>query len=341
MQKKRLWSAVAVTLTIVVVFAALLWPTRPASNLISVQPTPRNVLAEIGDSYRTEEASFTVQYKDAASPYRLTSTFVLPGESVRVEIVEPNPSETYAVETEGGEIEAAGDAEWQWRAPDSAGLYPIHIDERSSGESITINAFVMVPYDLDQEELRGYRIGQYRREPYKGDSAFAPPKGFIEVTPENRDALVSPHFTLGQFVCKQESDYPKFVLLEERLLLKLEWLLREINDRGFAVPTLHVMSAFRTPYYNRSIGNDTDYSQHLYGGAADVYVDVNLDNYMDDLTADGEVTREDAEYLAGIVEAQVDKEWYRPFVGGLGIYSPAPHRGPFIHVDVRGTPVRW
>ena len=30
-----------------------------------------------------------------------------------------------------------------------------------------------------------------------------------------------------------------------------------------------------------------------------------------------------------------------PFVGGLGIYGPAPHRGPFVHVDTRGEPVRW
>ena len=28
-------------------------------------------------------------------------------------------------------------------------------------------------------------------------------------------------------------------------------------------------------------------------------------------------------------------------VGGLGIYGPAPHRGPFIHVDVRGEAARW
>ncbi len=41
---------------------------------------------------------------------------------------------------------------------------------------------------------------------------------------------------------------------------------------GFAVDTLHVMSAFRTPFYNRAIG-DVEYSAHQWGSAADVYVD--------------------------------------------------------------------
>lgn len=341
MQKLRLWHVVAVMLVIVVAFVALLFPTDPGSKIVGVQPTPRNPLTQIGNTYRPEEAAFTVRLKKVEWPYRLASTFVMPGETVNLGVPAPNAEANYAVEAEGGKIEPSGRNGWRWHAPDSAGLYRIHIDERPSRERVTLNVFVMVPYDLDQKELRGYRIGQYRRELYKGDSSYTPPRGFVEVTPENLDVLVSPHFTLGQFLCKQESEFPKFVLLEERLLLKLEMLLREVNERGFEVPTLHVMSAFRTPYYNRSIGNDTDYSQHLYGGAADVFVDVNQDSYMDDLTEDGNVTREDAELLAGIIEEKVDEASYRPFLGGLGIYSPAPHRGPFVHVDVRGSMVRW
>lgn len=341
MQRLTTWHVVAVLLAVVVAFAALLWPSRPTTRLERVQPTPRDVLTEIGEAYRPEEASFAVQFKDIVSPYRVMAAFVMPGEEMEVEVLVPDPAASYEAEAEDGSLYPVSETKWRWQAPDGAGLYPIHIDEIPSGESVTINVFVMVPYDLDDQDLNGYRIGQYRREPYKGDSSYLPPEGFIEVTQENRDVLVSPHFTLGQFLCKQESGYPKFLLLQERLILKLEMLLREVNDRGFAVPTLHVMSAFRTPFYNRSIGNDTDYSQHLYGGAADVFVDADVDNYMDDLTDDGAVTREDALLLAQIVESKTSEPWYRPFVGGLGIYSPAPHRGPFIHVDVRGTEVRW
>ncbi|NBC16040.1 MAG: hypothetical protein GVY18_01850, partial [Bacteroidetes bacterium] len=89
------------------------------------------------------------------------------------------------------------------------------------------------------------------------------------------------------------------------------------------------------------IGNRTKYSRHLYGGAADIFVDVDADGAMDDLNDDGRVTRADAKVLAAIVEAQSDETWYQPFLGGLGIYGPAPHRGPFIHVDVRGHRARW
>lgn len=341
MQRQKLWSVVALTLVVVVAFATLFWPTEPDSSLLRVQPSPRDVLTEVGETYRPEEAPFNVRFKDIVSPYRVMASFVMPGEVMAVEVEASKAAGRYSAEAEGGELERVGKDLWHWHAPDSAGHYPIHIDEHRSGESVTINAFVMVPYDLDAERLHGYRIGQYKRELYKGDSAYTPPRGFVKVTPENRHVLVSPHFALGWFLAKQEGDYPRFLLLRERLILKLELLLKEINDRGFAVPTLHVMSAFRTPYYNRSIGNDTDYSSHLYGGAADVFVDVNDDGYMDDMNDDGDITREDAEFLAAILEEKTAEPDYQPFIGGLGIYGPAPHRGPFIHIDVRGSKVRW
>ena len=341
MQRKKLWIVIALALAVVVAFASLLWPARQGSTLRKGVSEERRILAKVPDAYRPEVAPFGVGVAGVISRHRVIARFVMPGEVVPIEIHPSARGEVYSVEAEGGALVPVSETAWRWHAPDSAGFYPIFVDERPSYVSIAINAFVMVPYDLDDEELRGYRIGQYRRELYRGDSAYVPPTGFIEVTRQNEDVLVSPHFTLGQFLCKQESGYPKFVLLREQLILKLEMLLREINERGIEAPTLHVMSAYRTPFYNRLIGNDTDYSRHLYGGAADVFVDANDDTYMDDVNGDGEVTREDAEFLAAIIEEQTSAKWYAPFVGGLGIYSPAAHRGPFIHVDVRGTAVRW
>ena len=29
------------------------------------------------------------------------------------------------------------------------------------------------------------------------------------------------------------------------------------------------------------------------------------------------------------------------FDGGLGVYGPASHRGPFVHIDLRGYRARW
>ena len=47
------------------------------------------------------------------------------------------------------------------------------------------------------------------------------------------------------------------------------------------------MSGYRTPFYNRSIGNQTRFSRHVYGDAADIYADDDGDGKMDDLDGDG------------------------------------------------------
>lgn len=330
---------VALGLTLTVSLAAVLWPF--ASRSVPTVAYERNVMTEVPETYRSEEAGFAVRFKDFVTPYRIMGLFAMPEEMVEIEVMPPNRGARYALVAELGSVLPTGEAAWTWVAPREPGLYRLHVDELTTGESLTLNAFVKVPYELDDEVLNGYRIGRYEGEPLRNDPVYTPPRGFVEVTPEVENTLVSPHFTLGQFLCKQESDYPKYVLLREPLLLKLERILHELNERGTPTASLHVMSAFRTPFYNRAIGNRTSYSRHLYGDAADIFVDTEGNGYMDDLTGDGLANRADASYMASVVEEQRGEPWYEPLAGGLGIYSPAPHRGPFIHVDVRGEPVRW
>jgi hypothetical protein len=174
----------------------------------------------------------------------------------------------------------------------------------------------------------------------KNNPIYKPPPGFIEVTKKNEDERLSPHFRLKQFLVKQQvSEWPKYVIVQTRLLLKLEEVLARVRRSGYDVDTLHVMSAYRTPWYNRAIGNETTYSQHLWGSAADVFVDDNGDGTMDDLNGDKRVDREDATVLMGMV---VDVERSsRELVGGLGAYPGTRAHGPFVHLDVRGTPARW
>jgi uncharacterized protein YcbK (DUF882 family) len=101
------------------------------------------------------------------------------------------------------------------------------------------------------------------------------------------------------------------------------------------------MSGFRTPWYNRAIGNTTDYSRHLWGDAADVYVDRDGDGDMDDLDGDGRVDLDDARILAAFVDqVERDAESHLP-VGGMGLYRRNAAHGPFVHVDARGTRARW
>ena len=62
---------------------------------------------------------------------------------------------------------------------------------------------------------------------------------------------------------------------------------------------------------------------------------------MDDLNKDGKINIQDAKVMANLIEGVENTEGYRVFVGGLGLYGKKSHRGPFIHVDVRGFKARW
>ena len=189
--------------------------------------------------------------------------------------------------------------------------------------------------------IDGYMIGEYPATPYKGLAAYKRPAGLIEVTPDLMDLPVSPHFRLGQFLCKQESDWPKFVVLRTELLIKLERVLEEVNRRGWRTGSFHIMSGYRTPHYNRSIGNGEN-SRHVYGGAADIFIDVKPKNgVMDDLNRDGKVDKKDALALYRLVESIVSDEPETWMPGGLGAYGARRSHGPFVHIDTRGYVARW
>ncbi len=296
--------------------------------------------------FSDERATFAVQVGDIIIPYRVMGLFVMPGERVTLDAQAGafstiSASARFTMDAPHGALRPTGSRTWQWTAPDAPGLYPLTVTDATDGERIQLNVFVMTPFDHRARRIGAFRIGHYRRKPLRDNPIYKRPTGFIQLTEANRTARVSPHFTLEQFACKQTDAYPQYLLLREELLLKLEALLQVVNKEGIAANTLHVMSGFRTPHYNRSIGNRTDYSRHLYGGAADVFVDADGDGTMDDVTGDGTTTRADARWLAHLVESLQNEDDVPPVVGGLGVYGPAPHRGPFVHMDARGHRARW
>src|SRR3982750_3503946 len=62
-----------------------------------------------------------------------------------------------------GEIVAleAMERRWTWTAPGRPGLYPIHVVSGDHHDSLTIQAFVLVPIaQLRGEYVNGYRIGR-------------------------------------------------------------------------------------------------------------------------------------------------------------------------------------
>jgi hypothetical protein len=182
------------------------------------------------------------------------------------------------------------------------------------------------------------------RAPAKAPAVrYQPPSGFIEVTPQNADTRVSEHFTLRDFLTHDQANvWPKYLVLELRNVDKLELVLSDLASRGIDVSRVTVMSGFRTPQYNEGGGNTggrAGLSRHMYGDAADIFIDGNHDGVMDDLNHDGRSNIGDAR----VIQAAVDRvEAAHPeLVGGAGVYPAEAGHGPFIHIDSRGYRARW
>src|SRR5919204_247378 len=59
---------------------------------------------------------------------------------------------------------------------------------------------------------------------------YANPAGFIEVTPQNEDTYVSDHFRLRDFLTHDQGNvWPKYLVLNERLIDKLELVVAELQ----------------------------------------------------------------------------------------------------------------
>ncbi len=306
---------------------ALLWP-----------------LALLADDFDPGWAPFVTTVSSPALSktilYREFALFHPPNDDVTLRVPDARSGE-YQLHIDGElKIEAAPGG-WHWRAPAKAGWHRAEIT-RKDGAVVQLHLLVEVPLAAVQDgQLNGYRIGHYPAASGNRPAIHQPPSGLIEVAEDMLALPVSPHFTLGQFLCKQQPDHwPKYLVLQPALVEKLELLLAELNQRGIRTESLHVMSGYRTPWYNRSIGN-VPFSRHVWGAAADIFVDTVGDGRMDDLTGNGISDVTEARILQQIVEDTFSDPPSPRLVGGLGLYGPRPHRGPFIHVDVRGEEARW
>jgi len=191
--------------------------------------------------------------------------------------------------------------------------------------------------------LNGYRLGYWPQE--KGrlrSEAYKNPDGFIEVTPENEDTRVSEHFRLRDFLSHDQKDvWPKYVVLREPLLDKLELVIEDLNEHGVDAEGMRIRSGFRTPAHNfavRGEGSARD-SRHQFGDAADVFIDQQGNGKMSDLNGDGRVNFADVKMILDAVE-RVEAR-YPELVGGTGLYAYSGRSGPFAHIDVRGTKAIW
>lgn len=291
--------------------------------------------------FQNGRVSFSVRCNDLMLGYRIQSVFVLPGETVTVSVIDANWKKDFRFTTNAGTLQQKSSREWKWTIPEESGLYQAEIAPVTKGESVQLNVFVLIPFDqLKDGYLNGYRIGTYPNGKNNGAANYDPPKGFIEVYEADLDMNLTPHFTIRQFMSRQNGTFPKYIVVDEKLLIKLETLLDRVNLRGFKCKTIIISSGYRTPYYNKKIGN-TAYSSHLWGRAADILIDANNDGLMDDLNRDGEHTIKDTEVLREIVRSVELEIRHFDKVGGIGLYRDTDNHGPFLHMDVRGEEAQW
>jgi hypothetical protein len=282
-------------------------------------------------AFESGRADFSVEVgDDLVVPYRVFAVYVAPSAELELK------ARALTATADSGRLASESDGVWRWTAPPEPGVAVLTISD--GRDEVRLNALVVYPASLIEDGgLFGYRVGTYP-EPLDGDPAYAAPSGFVALTADMQDLAISPHFRLGQFPSKQSAGLPKYLILSESLPLKLELLLERLNAAGVAADTFTVMSGFRTPIYNKAIGNG-EHSRHIYGAAADIYVDVApRDGSMDDLNGDGVLDLRDAQWLYRLAD-----ELFGPvgLQGGLGVYDSTSAHGPFLHVDARGRRARW
>jgi hypothetical protein len=313
-------------------------------------PRPASVARTVGASLTDPRAASTAYLDDAAVNGVLDD---LRGRSGKLKAVIRTPNADLAAEAEtdlsatfegesGEHVESATLA-----APTDPGIYKLAVQLGKLSRPVEdLRIITMVPFTEKKNERIGlYYLGKW---PYEGGgkpkmSTYANPSGFIEVTRENRTTPVTEHFKLGDFLTKDQFDvWPKYLLLEPKLLDKLELTIQELQRQGYKVDHVFVMSGFRTPRYNKGGGNTggrANLSRHMYGDATDVYVDNDRNGQPDDLDGDGKVDTRDAKIFGDAAE-KVEQR-YPALVGGIGIYKACCGHGPFTHIDTRGYRARW
>jgi uncharacterized protein YcbK (DUF882 family) len=312
-------------------------------------PTPARLLASRLADPRTPETAYLddaqLDFLDTlrGRSGKLQATFRAPGDTLTSPNEQRAPELSARFEAPSGREMVSED----FTAPKDPGVYKLAVEMNKATRAIDdLRVITLVPF----AEKKNDRIGLYYlgRWPFEGKGtpprpSYANPTGFVEVTRENQDTAVSEHFKLRDFLTKDQFDvWPKYLLIDSRLIDKLELIVQELEEEGHPVEHVQIMSGFRTPIYNHSGGNTggrASLSRHMYGDAADIFVDNDRNGVMDDLNGDGKVDPADSEVVARAAERVEAK--YPALVGGVGIYPACCGHGPFTHVDVRGYRARW
>jgi len=312
--------------------------------LAGVPSTAGIISRALTDSRSPKVAYLTDAALDIVTPLR--------GESGKLHATLQQPGAALPVDTlpQGASLKigtgAPADSASVVTAPQRTGIWSVAVAIGNAIRPVTdFNVITLKPSSAKLGGKIGlYYIGNWPSARGKSTKArYDAPSGFIEVTREQQDTELSDHFVLRNFFPHDQANvWPKYIVIDMKLVDKLELVLAELEKSGIPSRGVRVMSGFRTPQYNRRGGDPrgrATLSRHMYGDAADIFIDNNGDGNMDDLNHDGRVNINDARVVLAAcnrVEAA-----HPSLIGGVGVYSGTSAHGPFTHIDTRGYPARW
>ncbi|MES2178128.1 MAG: hypothetical protein V4550_09710 [Gemmatimonadota bacterium] len=314
----------------------------------SVHPSPT---AQIAAAITNSDAP-TMAYLTDASLSALAGELRGTSGKLRAELTTEGAPIVSEAGAHGGELRVAETEGSGPAVAPKAGIWKLAVALGSAIKPIA--DFSLISMRPRSEKQNG-RVGLYYIGNWPGETGtvnapkkapadrYRPPSGFIEVTRENADTKLSEHFKLRDFLTHDQPNvWPKYLVVELRNVDKLELVLSDLIEHGITIDGVHVMSGFRTPQYNKGGGNTggrAGLSRHMYGDAADIFIDNDGNGAMDDLNHDGRVNIEDSR----VIQQAVDRiEAAHPeLVGGAGVYPAEAGHGPFIHIDSRGYRARW
>ena len=334
--------------SILILLFAVAWSWSIALARGSAAGHPANATTGILTSALTDPDAPSVSYlTDAAlkvvNPLRgesgkLKARIQQPGETLPGDTL---PSGAVATFSSGAKAESSA----VLNAPQRTGIWSLAIALGNAIRPITDFSVITL---LPASQKKGVRIGLYyigswpsARASLKAD--YTPPSGFIEVNLADQNTPLSDHFRLRDFLPHdQQSVWPKYIVVKIKLVDKLELVLDDLRSHGIRTEGVRVMSGFRTPQYNAGGGDPhgrAALSRHMYGDAADIFIDSDGNGTMDDLNHDGRVNINDARVILAAVN-RVEAA-HPSLIGGCGVYSGTSAHGPFTHIDTRGYPARW
>lgn len=215
----------------------------------------------------------------------------------------------------------------------------VHAVTASDGQSVG-EWLLVVP--LAREQVRTATINSFPLGLYGDGSTrdHLPAAGFIEISQHVYHSRVSTHLRFSDFLCHIQGDWPQYMVLDMNLVHKLEAILEEVQLSYPEARVIHSISGFRTPEYNARIGNETGFSLHLYGAAADIWIESWPPNgLIDDLDRNKRIDVFDGDVI--IQAARTLEARGEVVPGGAGAYRWNAFHGPYIHIDTRGSQAVW